>query len=780
MRPPSLPPSRTPRASARQALSLVALITLAIGTASGHQVLAQVRPGGTNLTTTTHAPLPNHPSLYWLVPDTSQTRSSAGAQGGDSAASRFARGAALIAQGDDAAGLPIVTNADLSGTPLAQYGRYYAGVALLNLRRMDEADALLTAVVDAEPDGYLKEAAALRLADTVLARSEPKRAVDLLDDLADEELMSPEEVTLRLGLAREAAGNRARALEAFRRVYYEFPLSPQAAGAQAAIERLQTADLVPPDLFTLELTRAERLFTARRWAQARAGFASLARVAVRDDKELISLRLAECDYYLGRHRAAREALRPFIDEASREAEARFFHLTATRALGEVGTYVSLARGLLSDHPDGSWAEETLNNLASHYVVMDDDAGADEVFRELYRRFPEGRYAERAAWKIGWSAYKDGRFAETAQVFETAAAAYPRADYRPSWLYWSARSRDHMGESQVANTRYQILASDYLNSYYGRLASRILASRRESPVLQIVRTALAAPMPVALVPNDPTIRALVAVELYQDALNEVQYAQRVWGDSPALQATTAWIRHHRALEEKSSDRFADLRGAITIMRRAYPQFLAAGGENLPPDILRIIFPLDYWPLIKKYSDAHGLDPYLMTALIAQESTFTPDVRSAANAVGLMQLIPGTARRYARKVGIRYSAATLTQPEANVRMGMTYFKDLVNRFGGAHFALASYNAGEQRIARWIAASPGLAQDEFIDDIPFPETQNYVKRILGTAEDYRRLYGGGVLQPGLNTPPPAAKAAPARKALVRKAPARKAAAPPARPRR
>jgi soluble lytic murein transglycosylase len=86
--------------------------------------------------------------------------------------------------------------------------------------------------------------------------------------------------------------------------------------------------------------------------------------------------------------------------------------------------------------------------------------------------------------------------------------------------------------------------------------------------------------------------------------------------------------------------------------------------------------------------------------------------------------------------------LTQPETNIRLGMRYFKDLIDRFGGAHYALASYNAGEHRIVRWIAERPGFDQDEFIDDIPFPETQNYVKRILGTADDYRRLYGGGVL--------------------------------------
>jgi soluble lytic murein transglycosylase len=192
----------------------------------------------------------------------------------------------------------------------------------------------------------------------------------------------------------------------------------------------------------------------------------------------------------------------------------------------------------------------------------------------------------------------------------------------------------------------------------------------------------------------------------------------------LQATVAWLRHHRGLGENAADRFADVRGAITLMRRAYPQFLAAGGEQLPPDVLRIIFPLDYWPIIKKYSDAHGLDPWLMTALVAQESTFTADVRSPANAVGLMQLVPSTARRYSSKLGMRY------------------FKDLIDRFGGAHYALASYNAGEHRIVRWIAERPGFDQDEFIDDIPFPETQNYVKRILGTADDYRRLYGGGVL--------------------------------------
>jgi soluble lytic murein transglycosylase len=208
-------------------------------------------------------------------------------------------------------------------------------------------------------------------------------------------------------------------------------------------------------------------------------------------------------------------------------------------------------------------------------------------------------------------------------------------------------------------------------------------------------------------------------------------QRAWETSPAVEATLAWAYNRKG----------DLRRAINLMRRAYPHFLSAGGQQLPTEILEIIFPLNYWDLIRKHAAARKLDPYLVAALIAQESTFDPKARSVANAWGLMQIVPATGRRLARSVGIRrFSTSTLTNPETNIRLGTLHFSRLVEQFGGVHFALASYNAGENRVVRWKNERPGIDQDEFIDDIPFPETQNYVKRILGTAEDYRALYGTG----------------------------------------
>ncbi len=229
-----------------------------------------------------------------------------------------------------------------------------------------------------------------------------------------------------------------------------------------------------------------------------------------------------------------------------------------------------------------------------------------------------------------------------------------------------------------------------------------------------------------------MRALLGLELYDQAIDELHFAQKVWGDSSAIQATLGWIYHERG----------DLRAGINAMKRAYPQYMAAGGEKLPAELLKVLFPVNYWPLIKRYSVEHHLDPYMIAALIAQESTFTADVRSAANAYGLMQLLPSTGRHYARTElkAKRFSMSLLTTAEPNLKMGTAFFSDLVKQFGGAHYALASYNAGENRVARWISERPGIARDEFIDDIPFPETQNYVKKILGTAEDYRRLYGAG----------------------------------------
>jgi soluble lytic murein transglycosylase len=122
--------------------------------------------------------------------------------------------------------------------------------------------------------------------------------------------------------------------------------------------------------------------------------------------------------------------------------------------------------------------------------------------------------------------------------------------------------------------------------------------------------------------------------------------------------------------------------------------------------QVIFPLVYWDLIRIHANKHDLDPYVMAALINQESTFDPDIRSSANAWGLMQIVPPTGRRLARTLGIRrFTTAGLTNPQTNIRMGMLYFSQLVRQFGGTYYALASYNAGESRVVTSRSPKPRI---------------------------------------------------------------------------
>jgi soluble lytic murein transglycosylase len=772
------------------ALTAIAVLLSLAPSTRAQQSLAPAGPAVT-LKPTNHPRVPADESQLWLAPTPASRREATDAK-------EFATAVKLEVDSDFAKALSVVSKGWLQQGTLGLYAIYYQGFAELRLGRAADARRTFQTLRSREPVGYLAEAAALREAECDEALGENQAAVAIYERLTHIKTVTPDEVMIKLGRAARAAGNLDKATEAFSRVVYEFPFSDLAAQASAELESLPIAPVAPgSNRYKLELGRAERLFGARRYAQARQAFEGLRTMAQGDDRELVALRLAESDYFLKRARSARDGVKPFVDKASRQGEALFFYAVAERDLGDTDEYLRTVRRVVQEFPEQSWAEEALNNLATHYILQNDDAQADATFREMYEKFPTGRYGERAAWKIGWWAYKNGRYADTVSAFESGAANFPRSDYRPSWLYWSARAHEALGDNDLARARYTLVTTDYLNTYYGRLAtarlgpSTPLGAGVRAPERRLVvdtqtdpSTALGARAPAiesdgddAIVaapppPNASIIRALLSQELYDQALDELRYAQRVWGDSSAIQATLGWIYHQRG----------DLRAGINAIKRAYPQYMAAGGERLPSAILKVLFPVNYWALIRRYSAERQLDPYMIAALVAQESTFTADARSSANAYGLMQLVPATGRQYARTLHLpkRFSIGMLTTAETNIRMGTAYFADLVRQFGGVHYALATYNAGPNRVARWISERPGVDREEFIDDIPFPETQGYVKKILGTAEDYRRLYGAGApAADEADAAPAVAKAAarpgakpagPAAKKPAAKAPAKK----------
>lgn len=158
------------------------------------------------------------------------------------------------------------------------------------------------------------------------------------------------------------------------------------------------------------------------------------------------------------------------------------------------------------------------------------------------------------------------------------------------------------------------------------------------------------------------------------------------------------------------------------------------------VMRAYFPLPYKETVERHALAHQLDPLLIASIMRVESGFDPRAISVKGARGLMQLMPETAQWVAEQMGMdAFGLEMLFEPEVNVRMGAWYLSDLRRLFEGETvLALAAYNGGRGNVLRWLNEQAWSGAIEEISDIPFPETREYVRRVLSTYTIYRRIWG------------------------------------------
>jgi soluble lytic murein transglycosylase len=161
-------------------------------------------------------------------------------------------------------------------------------------------------------------------------------------------------------------------------------------------------------------------------------------------------------------------------------------------------------------------------------------------------------------------------------------------------------------------------------------------------------------------------------------------------------------------------------------------------NIPNKILKQIYKKDYSQYVEKYSKQYNVDEELVYAVIKAESNFDEGATSRKGACGLMQLLDGTAREVAENSIIEYeSAETLYNPEINIQLGIKYFSSLKKQFGCTELALAAYNAGSGNVTEWIRNGTLKDDGSNIENIPFKETNLYVRKVLNVYEKYKNLY-------------------------------------------
>jgi soluble lytic murein transglycosylase len=281
----------------------------------------------------------------------------------------------------------------------------------------------------------------------------------------------------------------------------------------------------------------------------------------------------------------------------------------------------------------------------------------------------------------------------------------------TWTYWYGRALAARGEETRSRAYYLRIAGQ--SDFYGLLATEELG----------YSTALPA---AAHVPTEGEVAAAAADAGVQRALELIRLGIRTEG-------VKEWQFATRNLDD------ARLLAASEYARRAqvYDRSIQAADRTVREHNFALRYPAPFREVFAEYSKTYGLDEAWVLGLVRQESRFVAEARSEAGATGLMQVMPRTARYVARKIGLRdYRGKSMSEVQTNVTLGTGYLKLVLDQLGHPVLASAAYNAGPARARRWRDVSRPLEGAIYVETIPFPETRDYVKKVMANAAFYAAL--------------------------------------------
>ena len=392
--------------------------------------------------------------------------------------------------------------------------------------------------------------------------------------------------------------------------------------------------------------------------------------------------------------------------------------------------------LVHQFPSNELAPEAMFDIGRTYEDDGDYASARSAYHQIVARYPGSDYSADGRFRAAFMLYMTRQYAQAASEFAAGESQYAEPSQRDMFAYWHARSLEQNGDSAQAQVDFTRLATSTASNYYPALAAM-----RIQPVA-VSLAAATAPDPIAddaPAVNDPAAQFHLArvVMLRSLGLRELE--------APELRALADYAAENPSLRQfmlaeygAAGAWYEGIEAATKLSTRG--EIDQAMGE-------RMRYPRAYWDLIASSAERTSLDPLLVLSLTRQESLFNPKARSGSDARGLMQLLPSTAERWAPEAGLDASDLDLYQPETNVAVGTTYLKNLFAMFNGNAFkAVAAYNGGEHAVAGWASKYPG-DDDQWVENIGYRETRDYVKKVVGGLREYRLLYPSGA--PPLSSP-------------------------------
>ena len=646
----------------------------------------------------------------------------------------FANAYALYSSGKPADAKELFRKTLNADFRLADYSLYYLAVIAFNESNWDQSRQRLSQLKQRFPQSLWSQPATLFLAKIELAEKKYSQANEILRQLRAEKSAKreiTEEALYLQAQIRESQGEPRRAHALYDELRNLSPNSRWSAAARKAQARLRErhAELFP-FYTTQSLTEeADRLLRERQTGEAEILYKKLLNNAPDADSRLQFLTKLAALHLSVRNR--NEAM-PLLEQIAREYPE---NTEAPKALYQIGQILwnrhdntqalEYFRIVLDKYPGSSYVDRAQFAAADIYEYFGRKDDAAQMYLNVIKQFPNSALRDDAHWRLAWLYYRAGDPVSAAATFKSLAGQSKNGSLGAAALYWQARSAEKSGEVETAKQLYRQTFNAGAESYYQELSFRAL-ERLGEPVEEPV---VARPLPVA--ESEPATsgeidfhltraRELIALSLQQLAIAELD----------EVNAKT-----------KANGRFRNILLREYFRSHAYGRSLNIAGQATLSQSERNYYryPLAYWELIQQKAAEREIDPYLVLALIRQESLFDTRARSPASALGLMQLIPPTATRVAKQLGLAApSQEKLFEADVNLTLGMQYLKDLLARYSNNwHKALAAYNAGEAAVDRWEREIVTDDIEEFVERIPYLETRGYVKLVLRNHRIYKRLY-------------------------------------------
>ena len=378
---------------------------------------------------------------------------------------------------------------------------------------------------------------------------------------------------------------------------------------------------------------------------------------------------------------------------------------------------------IKNDPDSSFAKTSRSKIAFLYFDSGNFQKAKEAYMELILK-SSGSEQQKYLHLHFWSAYLTGDFQPASDDLEKLE----KTKMSPHWIsYWRARLNEKQGHPEIAKSFYQKLISEK-KGYYSWLATQKLSTQTLLP-LTLIDAKVINDIPDKRSSTDYPKYALPAENLARSiALSQVGLL------SDAYQESLGSSDHDLSVQEKLE--LWMLASNFHRIKSFGQASLKKGNYNHPS--WSLAYPIAYHPWVHEAASYFNMNENLIWAIMSQESSFQPQITSQANAIGLMQIIPSTGEEIAKDLGLlQFHSEDLESPTINIRFGSWYIKKLLDQFDRRlAYVFAAYNAGPEAINRWKSWSKNLEDDEFMELIPYEETNHYVKNVLSNYWVYEKL--------------------------------------------